>query len=86
MKEYLFVLMFAVILMLIGSCKKNKEYFNPSIKSNKENFEPNCSSIYGKYNPRCNVHSNLYHVGYYNHRDQNYPILDMKNKDKKRKE
>tara|TARA_B100001248_G_C27399640_1_gene469043 strand:- start:10312 stop:10920 length:609 start_codon:yes stop_codon:yes gene_type:complete len=85
MKEYLFVLMIAVILMLIGSCKKNKEYFNPSINSNKENFEPNCSSIYGKYNPRCNVHSNLYHVGYYNHRDQKYPILDMNNRDKKKK-
>ena len=107
MRQYLYILMFTVILMLIGTCKKKKEYFTSNSKLKKEGFEPNCSSIYGKYNPRCinnnsilknkkgeidhlanqrsqrlnkkNIHSNLYHVGYYTHMDQKYPILDIKN-------
>lgn len=104
MRQYLYILMFAVILMLIGTCKKRREYFtsnsdlsNVDLKNQimkKEGFEPNCSSIYGKYNPRCRynsqnkkkrLQSNLYHVGYYTHRDQKYPILDMKNQGKVRK-
>jgi len=124
MRQYLYILMFTVILMLICTCKKRKEYFNSDLKfknqiMKKEAFEPNCSSIYGKYNPRCrsnsgsteipvipvipvisdqylskkddqylsnkNLHSNLYHVGYYTHMDQKYPILDIKNKNKVKK-
>jgi len=50
-----------------------------------ENFKTQklrCSNIYGRYNPRCNKNSttkNIYHIGYYNHNDQKYPILDIKN-------
>lgn len=77
MKQYLYLLVFGIIFMLIGTCRKN-EGFSNQVKNSKEKFEPNCSSIYGKYNPRCIAHSKLYHVGYYNHRDRKYPILDIK--------
>ena len=90
MRQYLYILMFAVIFMIIGTCKKKREHFEQKSDLEdkivkKENFEPNCSSVFGKHNPRCRAHSNLYHVGYFNHRDQKYPILDIKNKNKRKK-
>lgn len=59
--------------------KGNKEI----IKKNTEKFGPACNSIYGKYNPRCVSNDKLNHVGYYTHKNTKYPVLDMKQGNKK---
>jgi hypothetical protein len=97
MEDYLYFLIFVIILLLAYNYKINKsnklELSNDSKyvatipdvseqfknQKKKENFNPECSNIYGRYNPRCKENKNMYHIGYYNHNDQKYPILDMKN-------
>lgn len=96
MNQYLNIIMFSIVLIVLCICNKNKEKFgsekninektlnkiNKEDSNEKESFGPACSSIYGKYNPRCVLNNKMYHVGYYNHKDQRYPILDMKKKGK----
>ena len=81
----LVVFIMTFIKYLNSECKlRNRENFTNDIQLQKEilrkeNFGPACSSIYGRFNPRC-VSDNkkkMYHIGYYSHKEQRFPILDM---------
>ncbi len=80
----LVVFIMTFIKYLNSDCKlRNRENFTNDIQLQKEilrkeNFGPACSSIYGRFNPRCaSDHKKMYHIGYYSHKEQRFPILDM---------